>query len=151
MKMLRLPLPALILAAAFAVQPAAAASFRWANDGDVATMDPDMLQETVQLSFLANIYEPLVRHDRDLKLEPSLATSWEQTSPTVWRFHLRSGVKWHDGSPFTADDVLFSLHRIQSATSAMRAPMSMVKEARKIDDLTVNSRPQHRTRSCRRR
>lgn len=99
MKMLRLPLPALILAAAFAVQPAAAASFRWANDGDVATMDPDMLQETVQLSFLANIYEPLVRHDRDLKLEPSLATSWEQTSPTVWRFHLRSGVKWHDGSP----------------------------------------------------
>ncbi len=143
MKMLRLPLPALILAAAFAVQPAAAASFRWANDGDVATMDPDMLQETVQLSFLANIYEPLVRHDRDLKLEPSLATSWEQTSPTVWRFHLRSGVKWQDGSPFTADDVVFSLHRIQSATSAMRAPMSMVKEARKIDDLTVEFETQN--------
>ena len=91
MKILRLSLPGLLLAAACLAQPAAAASFRWANDGDVATMDPDMLQETVQLSFLSNIYEPLVRRDKDLKLEPALATSWEQTSPTVWRFHLRAG------------------------------------------------------------
>jgi peptide/nickel transport system substrate-binding protein len=143
MKMLRLPLPALLLAVTFAVPPATAASFRWANDGDVATMDPDMLQETVQLSFLSNVYEPLVRRDKDLKLEPALATSWEQTSPTVWRFHLRADVKFHDGSPFTADDVLFSLTRIQAETSAMRAPMSMVKQARKIDDLTVDFETAH--------
>jgi peptide/nickel transport system substrate-binding protein len=138
MKMLRLPLAALLVGAAFVVPPAAAATLRWANDGDVATMDPDMLQETVQLSFLSNIYEPLVRRDKDLKLEPALATSWEHTGPTVWRFHLRQGVKWQDGSAFTADDVLFSLKRIQAPTSAMRAPMSMVKEARKVDDLTVD-------------
>lgn len=138
MKMPHLSLPGLVLATAVIVQPAAAASFRWANDGDVATMDPDMLQETVQLSFLSNIYEPLVRRDKDLKLEPALATSWENPSPTVWRFHLRSGVKFQDGSPFTADDVLFSLKRIQAETSAMRAPMSMVKQARKVDDLTVD-------------
>lgn len=138
MKMPHLSLPGLLLATAVIVQPAAAASFRWANDGDVATMDPDMLQETVQLSFLSNIYEPLVRRDKDLKLEPALATSWENPSPTVWRFHLRSGVKFQDGSPFTADDVLFSLKRIQAETSAMRAPMSMVKLARKVDDLTVD-------------
>jgi peptide/nickel transport system substrate-binding protein len=138
MKMPRLSLPALLLATAFIVPPAAAASFRWANDGDVATMDPDMLQETVQLSFLSNIYEPLVRRDKDLKPEPALATSWEHTDPAVWRFRLRPGVKFQDGSPFTADDVLFSLTRIQAKTSAMRAPMSMVKEARKVDDLTVD-------------
>ena len=101
-------------------------------------MDPDMLQETVQLSFLANIYEPLIRRDKDLKLQPALATSWEQVSPTVWRFHLRPNVKFTDGTPFTADDVLFSLTRIQSETSQMRAPMSMVKEAREVDDLTVD-------------
>src|SRR5580698_7931479 len=136
MKMLHLSLPCLLLATAFAAQPAAAASFRWANDGDVGAMDPDTRQETVQLSFLSNIYEPMVRRNKDLSLEPALATSWEQTSPTVWRFHLRAGVKFHDGSPFTADDVLFSLTRIQAETSAMRAPMSMVKQARKIDDLT---------------
>ncbi len=137
------PLPAVALLAALTASPftastAGAATFRWANDGDVNAMDPATRQETVQLSFLSNIYEPLVRRNRDLKLEPALATSWEQTSPTVWRFHLRPGVKWQDGSPFTADDVVFTLKRIQAPDSAMRAPMSPVKEARKIDDLTVD-------------
>jgi peptide/nickel transport system substrate-binding protein len=141
--MLRLPLSAMALLAALAVLPlipprADAATLRWANDGDVNAMDPATRQETVQLSFLANIYEPLVRRNRDLGLEPALATSWEQTSPTVWRFHLRPGVKWQDGSPFSADDVVFTLKRVEAPNSQMRAPMSPVKEARRIDDLTVD-------------
>ena len=134
----RLTMLGLLLASAIATQPASAANFRWANDGDVGAMDPDTRQETVQLSFLSNIYEPLVRRDRNLNLEPALAVSWEQTSPTVWRFHLRPNVKWQDGSAFTADDVVFSLQRILAKSSVMRAPMSPVKEARKIDDLTVD-------------
>jgi peptide/nickel transport system substrate-binding protein len=134
---------ALILAGALVAlaalpAPAGAANFRWANDGDVGTMDPDTRQETVQLSFLENIYEPLVRHDPSLKLEPALATNWEQTSPTVWRFHLRPGVKFADGSPFTADDVVFSAMRIEEPSSAMRTPLAIVKAVRKIDDLTVD-------------
>lgn len=133
----RIPLAALALMAALTATPAGAATLRWANDGDVNAMDPATRQETVQLSFLSNIYEPLVRRNRTLALEPALATSWEQTSPTVWRFHLRPNVKWQDGSPFTADDVVFTLKRIQAPNSSMRAPMSPVKEARKIDDLTV--------------
>src|SRR3978361_1926186 len=136
--MLRFPLPALALLASLTASPAGAATFRWANDGDVNAMDPATRQETVQLSFLANIYEPLARRNRDLGLEPALATSWEQTSPTVWRFHLRPNVKWQDGSPFTADDVVFTLKRIEEPDSSMRALMSGVKEARKIDDLTVD-------------
>ena len=137
------PLSAIALLAAWAASPFAASTaqavtFRWANDGDVNAMDPATRQETVQLSFLSNIYEPLVRRNRDLGLEPALATSWEQTAPTVWRFHLRPGVKWQDGSPFTADDVVFTLKRILSPDSQMRAPMSPVKEAHKIDDLTVD-------------
>jgi len=136
--MLRFPLSAIALFATLAVSPAQAVTFRWANDGDVNAMDPATRQETVQLSFLANIYEPLVRRDRELGLEPALATSWEQTSPTVWRFHLRQGVKWQDGSPFTADDVVFTMKRIQAPNSSMRAPLSLVKEARKVDDLTVD-------------
>jgi peptide/nickel transport system substrate-binding protein len=137
--MLRFRLSTMALLAALTASPltAGAATFRWANDGDVNAMDPATRQETVQLSFLSNIYEPLVRRNRDLGLEPALATSWEQTSPTVWRFHLRPGVKWQDGSPFTADDVVFTLKRILEPDSQMRAPMSPVKEARKIDDLTV--------------
>jgi len=128
----------LLLGTTLAAAPAGAVTFRWANDGDVNAMDPATRQETVQLSFLANIYEPLVRRNRDLGLEPALATSWEQTSPTVWRFHLRPNVKWQDGSPFTADDVVFTLQRTLSPNSSMRAPMSGVKEARKVDDLTVD-------------
>jgi peptide/nickel transport system substrate-binding protein len=137
MKPSRLSLSAVALGAVLATSPAGAATFRWANDGDVNALDPATRQETVQLSFLANIYEPLVRRNRSLGLEPALAASWEQTSPTVWRFHLRPGVTWQDGSGFTADDVVFTLKRIQAPNSAMRAPLSVVKEARRIDDLTV--------------
>jgi peptide/nickel transport system substrate-binding protein len=141
--MKRIPPPALTLLVALTISPLAAlpggaATFRWANDGDVNAMDPATRQETVQLSFLSNIYEPLARRNRALALEPALATSWDQTSPTVWRFHLRPGVRWQDGSPFTAEDVVFTLKRIQSPNSSMRALMSPVKEARRIDDLTVD-------------
>jgi peptide/nickel transport system substrate-binding protein len=116
---------------------ASAATLRWANDGDAGAMDPYTRQETIQLTFLGNIYEPLAQRGRDMKPEPALAESWEQPSPTVWRFHLRPDVKWQDGSPFTADDVVFSFGRIMSKNSVMRTPMSAVKAARRIDDLTV--------------
>ena len=128
---------ATLLAALAGIQPVSAATLRWASDGDAGAMDPYTRQETVQLSFLANIYEPLARRNRALGIEPALALSWEQVSPTLWRFHLRPNVKWQDGSAFTADDVVFSLGRVQAKSSVMRAPLSAVKEARKIDDLTV--------------
>jgi peptide/nickel transport system substrate-binding protein len=138
MRMTRLLASAAVLAASFFAPPANAVTFKWANNGDTGSMDPYTRQETVQLSFLGNIYEPLARRDRNLALQPGLATAWEQTSPTVWRFHLRPNVKWQDGSAFTADDVVFSLGRILAKSSVMRAPLSVVKEARKIDDLTVD-------------
>jgi peptide/nickel transport system substrate-binding protein len=85
-----------------------AQTVRIGNQGDALSMDPHSLNESLQLSVTNNIYEPLVGRDRNLNLAPALATSWKQTSPTVWRFELRKGVKFHDGKPFTADDVLFS-------------------------------------------
>jgi peptide/nickel transport system substrate-binding protein len=116
---------------------AAAADFKWANDGDVGAMDPYTRNETFQLSFTANIYEPLIRRNRTLGLEPALAVSWEQTSPTVWRFHLRPGVKWQDGSAFSAADVVFSADRVRAPTSVLRSVLASIKAARRIDDLTV--------------
>jgi peptide/nickel transport system substrate-binding protein len=112
--------------------------FKWANDGDVRSMDPYTLDETVQNSFLGNIYEPLVRRNKKLETEPGLAVSWENTAPTVWRFHLRPGVKWQDGEAFTADDVLFSYKRITSKTSQTTGNVASVKEVRKVDALTVD-------------
>ena len=96
----------LIAGLAVAAAPLSAKTFRWANDGDVISMDPYARQETTLLSFMANIYEPLIQRDKQLALEPSLATEWSQTAPDVWRFKLRQGVKFHDGTPFTADDVV---------------------------------------------
>ena len=74
-------------------------------------MDPHSLNESFQLNFTGNIYEPLVGRGKKLELVPLLATSWKPTGPTTWRFELRRDVKFHDGSPFTADDVIFSLER----------------------------------------
>src|ERR1700743_1083412 len=82
---------------------ASAATLRWANDGDVNSMDPYARNETFLLTFVLNIYEPLVRRSKDLKVEPSLATEWAQTAPDTWRFKLRQGVKFSDGTPFNAD------------------------------------------------
>jgi peptide/nickel transport system substrate-binding protein len=115
-----------------------AATFKWANDGDARAMDPYTFNETVQNSLLANIYERLVQHNRQLGLEPGLAVSWENTSPTIWRFHLRPNVKWQDGTPFTADDVTFSFERIRGKNSAMRSQVATIKEVRKVDELTVD-------------
>lgn len=133
-----LKLPGWIFAATIVAHTATAADLRWANEGDIAAMDPASRQESLQSSFLSNIYEPLIRRNRDLRLEPALAERWEQTSPTIWRFHLRQGVHWQDGSPFTADDVVFSVRRYLSPTSSLRAPIAAVKEARKVDDHTVD-------------
>ena len=95
------------------------ATVRIANQGDALSMDPHSLNESLQLSVTGNVYEPLVGRNKDLSLAPILATSWKQTSPTVWRFELRKNVQFHDGTPFTADDVLFSFARAGGEGSCM--------------------------------
>lgn len=128
----------LAAACAAALSPLAQAhSLRMANQGDPMSMDPHSLQESFQLAFLGNVYEPLLGRDRNFALTPMLATSWEATSPTTWRFKLREGVKFHDGTPFTADDVLFSYQRTQSETSDTKLYVAPIKEMRKIDTYTV--------------
>jgi len=116
---------------------AIAASFKWANDGDANSMDPYTRNETFLLTFTQNMYDPLVRRNRKLEVEPALAVRWENPSPTVWRFHLRPNVKFHGGQPFTADDVLFSYKRAIGPGSQINANFATVKELRKVDDLTV--------------
>ncbi|MBL6079002.1 ABC transporter substrate-binding protein [Belnapia sp. T18] len=116
---------------------AQAQTFRWANDGDVNSMDPYTRQETFLLSFGSNFYEPLVRRNQQMQPEPALAERWEQPSPTVWRFHLRQGVKFSDGTPFTADDVVFSAQRARAPGSNVQSVLASVKEIRKVDDHTV--------------
>ena len=132
---LKTTLVAAALALAFGA--ASAATLRVANQGDAMSMDPHSLNESLQLSVTGNIYEPLVARDSKLALTPGLATAWRQTSPTVWRFDLRRNVTFHDGTPFAADDVVFSFKRAAGEGSDMKGYTSSIKEVRKVDDHTV--------------
>jgi peptide/nickel transport system substrate-binding protein len=127
----------LALALAIACGASAAKTVRIANQGDAQSMDPHSLNESMQLSFTGNVYEPLVARDKKLGLVPGLATGWVQTSPTVWRFDLRRNVTFHDGTPFTADDVVFSFKRVAGEGSDMKSYTASVKEVRKVDTHTV--------------
>ncbi|HQR20972.1 MAG TPA: ABC transporter substrate-binding protein [Burkholderiaceae bacterium] len=118
--------------------PVQAATLRMANQGDPLSLDPHSLNETLQLTILSNVYEGLVGYGKDLKIVPLLATDWKQTAPTVWRFNLRKGVRFHDGSSFTADDVIFSYERARADGSDMKAYVGSVKEVRKVDDYAVD-------------
>jgi peptide/nickel transport system substrate-binding protein len=127
-----------VIALACIVGAAQAKTFRYADQGDVLSMDPYMFNEALLLSFDGNMFEPLVDRNRKLELTPGLATEWKQTSPTVWRFKLRPNVRFHDGTPFTADDVLFSLQRARSDGSDVKTKVAQVKEIVKIDAHTVD-------------
>lgn len=116
---------------------ALAQTVRIGNQGDALSMDPHSLSETTQLSVTGNVYEPLAARDRNLQLVPGLATSWKQTSPNIWRFELRKGVKFHDGTPFTADDVVFSFARGSGDGSDMKTYTNDIQAVRKVDSHTV--------------
>jgi peptide/nickel transport system substrate-binding protein len=118
-------------------QPGSAKTFKWANDGDVNSMDPYARNETFLLSFNLNMYEGLFRRDKNLKLEPALATKVEMPNPTVWRWTLRQGVKFHGGEAFTADDVVFSYGRAAGKGSNVAGNFVSVKEVRKVSDTVV--------------
>ncbi len=117
---------------------ASAKTFRYATFADLRSMDPMALFETFTLATQGAVYEGLVRTNRKLEFEPSLAVSWSQPEPTVWRFKLRPNVKFHDGSPFSADDVVFSFGRAAAEGSDVKPTIVTVKEVKKVDDLTVD-------------
>ena len=128
---------AALLGAAVAHAPSHAQTLRWASQGDPQTMDPHSQNESMTNMMNGQVYERLVVRDKALVIRPSLATEWAQVSPLLWRFKLRPNVKFHDGSPFTADDVVFSIERGQQSTSQINNYATAVGTARKVDDLTV--------------
>jgi len=114
-----------------------AATLRWAGRGDMQTTDPHSQNEGLTNNINQLVYEFLVQRGKQLELVPGLAESWTQVNPTTWRFKLRPNVRFHDGTPFTADDVVFSFERARSDTSQLRAYATLSGMPKKIDDLTV--------------
>jgi peptide/nickel transport system substrate-binding protein len=115
-----------------------AAQLRWAAQNDILTLDPHSQNHATTHSIMQHTYEGLTRYNKQYQPEPSLATGWKQLSDTHWRFNLRKEVKFHDGSPFTADDVVFSFGRIQQKQGTMQIYVTGVKEVVKVDDHTVD-------------
>ncbi|MCY7387988.1 MAG: ABC transporter substrate-binding protein, partial [Burkholderiales bacterium] len=128
-------LPAIFAIAIGAVD---AKTLRYATQDEPQTLDPHSAQLAVTNRLLMNVYEGLVGRDKNFKLVPWLAVSWSQPDPLTWRFKLRPNVKFHDGAPFTADDVVFSMERVLSPNSQLKSSVQGVTRAKKIDDLTVD-------------
>ena len=104
------------------------------------TADPSHLYPLAGEELSSNIlyyhlYDPLVKRGADLSFGPGLATSWENVDETTWRFHLREGVTFHNGNPFTAADVVYT---VEKARDSIRPDLvANIAEATAVDDLTV--------------
>lgn len=118
---------------------ASAETLRWARAGDSLTLDPHAQNEGPTHTLAHQIYEPLIIRDHFGQFEGALATEWapKAEDPNVWVFKLREGVKFHDGSDFTSEDVVFSFERAKSETSAMKELLTSIVEVRAVDDMTV--------------
>src|SRR5271154_3167567 len=123
---------------AFAMSPASSQTLRYANQGDLKSLDPYTLRETTTIAHHAHIYEGLTTRDKDLKIIPALAESWETPEPTRWRFHLRKNVKFQNGDPLTADDVVFSADRVRAKGSNLQTRIDVDTKVVKVDDYTVD-------------
>ncbi len=115
-----------------------AKELRYAFQGSLSSLDPYALNETFTLGYLGNIYEGLIRRGANLAIQPALAERWEIIEPTRWRFHLRKGVKFHNGNAFNADDVVFSANRVRADGSDLKTRIAGDTKVEKIDDYTVD-------------
>lgn len=130
--------PLLIVAvAAGAAAATAGETLRVGLGTDAATMDPHAVNVGATTLVLRQIYEPLVGRSPSFEREPALAVRWSNPEPTRWLFDLRRDVRFHDGSAFDADDVVFSLERSREGISDFRLFTSTVAEIRKLDAWTI--------------
>lgn len=139
MPFLRTLLAAVVVAAGGLFGPALAQDLRIGLSAEPSSMDPHYHNLTPNNSLLSHVYERLIENDEKQNLIPGLAESWKAINDTTWEFKLRKGVKWHDGSPFTADDVVFTFGR---AGNVPNSPSPFIvakgKTVTKVDDHTVH-------------
>ena len=112
---------------------------KWGANRDIGSLDPYSFGDSFTINVLNHVYEGLVRYNKDLKIEPALAESWEILEDQItWRFKLREGVTFHNGNPFTAQDVVASLTRVSHETSPLKGNLPAYVSSRVVDDLTVD-------------
>ncbi|MEM8744791.1 MAG: ABC transporter substrate-binding protein, partial [Pseudomonadota bacterium] len=134
-----------IFAAFFAVliafsAPALAKDLKIGLASEPTSIDPHFHNLSPNNALARHIFDRLVHTDENQALVPGLAVSWKPINDTTWEFKLREGVKWHDGSPFTADDVVFTFTRAINVPNSPSGFGTYLKgkEAVKVDDHTVH-------------
>jgi peptide/nickel transport system substrate-binding protein len=107
------------------------------GSGGAVTMDPH--SRWIDASRAANmqVYEALLDIESNLAIAPQLAVAWKIIDATIWQFELRRGVTFHDGTPFTAQDVVFSIERANAKTSAVRTSVDIIAAVSAVDDHTI--------------
>ena len=126
--------------AAMAASPALQAKpFKWSSASDIPTLDIHSQNNALGNGVHAAIYDSLVYYNsQTFKPEAQLATSWREISPTQVRFTLRTGVKFSDGTPFTADDVVYSIMRSMAKSSNYSVYAQGIDKVVKVNDNTVD-------------
>ena len=110
----------------------------WGQGADVTSMDPHQGKETPAVEVTDQIFDTLTVVDAATgELQPLIAESWEQTSDTCYRFKIRQGIKFHDGSELTAADVKFSLERAMNS-AAVSYVADFIDTVDIVDDYTVD-------------
>ncbi len=127
-----------LLLAVFSGSGVCAATLNVGVASEAVSLDPYYHNETATSSILSNIFDTLIRFDADYNLVPGLATSWQALDDTTWEVKLRKGVGFHNGNPFTADDVLYSFDRVKNwERSGFKGKVTAIESVEKKDDYTV--------------
>jgi peptide/nickel transport system substrate-binding protein len=128
----------LLSLALMAATSASAATFKWSSASDIPTLDIHSQNNALGNGVHAAVYESLVYYNsRTFKIEAQLATDWKLITPTLMRISLRKGVKFSDGTPFTADDAVFSITRAMAKTSNYGVYAQGIDKVNKVDDSTI--------------
>ncbi len=130
---------AVALAAGFAA-PALGQTLTIATGGSITSLDPHFFNASPNNAIAQHIFGRLVDRDAQSRIQPDLAESWRLLSDTEWEFRLRRDVTWHDGRPFTAEDVLFTLQRapnVPNSPGGYGAILRSVRSASAPDPWTV--------------
>lgn len=136
---LKSALIASVAAAALALPAQAENILNWGASRDIGSLDPYSFGDSFTINVLNHVYEGLVRYNRDLQIEPALATSWEILEDQItWRFKLREGVTFHNGNPFTASDVQASLTRVSHESSPLKGNLPAYVSSAVVDDYTID-------------
>ncbi|NMC81050.1 MAG: peptide ABC transporter substrate-binding protein [Chloroflexi bacterium] len=107
-------------------------------DSDLSTLDPTQSNNATDRHVYHNVFDTLVRLGTDASIEPGLAESWDVSEDgKEYTFHLRQGVKFHDGTDFNADAVKFNLDRARAEGSARASELAAITDVAVVDDSTV--------------